>query len=110
MYKLQTYVRESCKAINMDVQVPITWQPEDRIQSIIDACVQQFPSFCSPDLARKQIGSFLKNCRKTEKRKEDRKMANIDTKEGNSETGEDSKKNLEGSISQSITVRHTLRP
>ena len=62
----QAFVRESCKA-SLDVQVPLTWQPEDKIQTIIDSCVQQF--HCESELARKRIGTFLKNCRKTEKRK-----------------------------------------
>ena len=65
---LQAFVRESCKA-NLDVQVPLTWQPEDRIQTIIDSCIQEFPGYCGQELARKRIGAFLKNCRKTEKRK-----------------------------------------
>ena len=67
-------MREACKA-NLDVQVPITWQPEDKLQAIINTCVEQFPGYCSQGLARKRILLFLKNCRKTVKRKEERAVA-----------------------------------
>ena len=64
----QAYVRETCKA-SIDCQVPLTWQPEDKISVIIEQCVNQFPEICTHDLAKKKIGRFLKNCRKTEYRK-----------------------------------------
>ena len=52
----------------LDIQVPISLQPRDKIQDIVDLCIKKF-SNCQPEVARKRVGIFLKNCRKTEKRK-----------------------------------------
>merc|ERR1719295_1702464 len=61
------FVRETCKGM-LDIQVPISLQPRDKIQDIVDLCIKKF-SNCQPEVARKRVGIFLKNCRKTEKRK-----------------------------------------
>ena len=67
MFILQLFVRETCKEM-LDIQVPISLQPRDKIQDIVDLCIEKF-SNCQPEVARKRVGTFLKNCRKTEKRK-----------------------------------------
>ena len=54
---------------NLDRQVPISRQPKEKIQAIVDSCTRQFPEFASK--ARKRIQIYLKQCRKTNKRTKD---------------------------------------
>ncbi|XP_076329321.1 nucleolar protein 4-like isoform X2 [Tachypleus tridentatus] len=48
---------------NLDRLVPISRQPKDKIQAIIDSCIRQFPEFS--ERARKRIRTYLKCCRRT---------------------------------------------
>ncbi|XP_076320094.1 nucleolar protein 4-like [Tachypleus tridentatus] len=50
---------------NLDRMVPISRQPKDKIQAIIDSCSRQFPEFS--DRARKRIRTYLKSCRRTKR-------------------------------------------
>lgn len=52
---------------NLDRMVPISRQPKDKIQAIIDSCARQFPEFS--DRARKRIRTYLKSCRRTRRHK-----------------------------------------
>ncbi|XP_023215988.1 nucleolar protein 4-like isoform X2 [Centruroides vittatus] len=47
---------------NLDRMVPISRQPKDKIQAIIDSCSRQFPE-CS-ERSRKRIRTYLKSCRR----------------------------------------------
>lgn len=47
---------------NLDRMVPISKQPKEKIQAIIDACARQFPEFA--DRTRKRIRTYLKSCRR----------------------------------------------
>lgn len=53
---------------NLDRSVPISKQPKDKIQAIIDACDRQFPEFHSR--ARKRIRTYLKSCRRMRRSKD----------------------------------------
>lgn len=48
---------------NLDRMTPISRQPKEKIQAIIDSCTRQFPEFC--DRSRKRIRTYLKSCRRT---------------------------------------------
>lgn len=52
---------------NLDRMVPISRQPKDKIQAIIESCMRQFPEFS--DRARKRIRTYLKSCRRTRRHK-----------------------------------------
>ena len=52
---------------NLDRLVPISKQPKDKIQAIIDSCTRQFPEF--GERARKRIRTYLKSCRRTRRNK-----------------------------------------
>ena len=43
---------------NLDRTVPISKQPKEQIQAIIDSCNRQFPEF--EDRARKRLRTYLK--------------------------------------------------
>ena len=58
---------------NLDRHVPISRQPKEKIQAIIDSCTRQFPEYASR--ARKRIRTYLKSCRRT---KRTREQAGID--------------------------------
>uniref|UniRef100_A0A8C8JH97 Nucleolar protein 4 helical domain-containing protein n=1 Tax=Oncorhynchus tshawytscha TaxID=74940 RepID=A0A8C8JH97_ONCTS len=50
---------------NLDRMVPISKQPKEKIQAIIESCSRQFPEF---ELrARKRIRTYLKSCRRMKK-------------------------------------------
>ena len=53
---------------NLDRMVPISKQPKDKIQAILDACDRQFPEF--HERSRKRIRTYLKSCRRMKKSKE----------------------------------------
>ena len=53
---------------NLDRMVPISKQPKDKIQAILDACHRQFPEF--QDRARKRIRTYLKSCRRLRRTKD----------------------------------------
>ena len=53
---------------NLDRQVPISRQPKEKIQAIVDSCTRQFPEFASK--ARKRIQIYLKHCRKNKRNRE----------------------------------------
>jgi len=61
------FVRSICKD-RLNTQIPITMQPPEEIQKIVDSCLDKFPR-CRPQVARKRVRVFLKNCRKNEKDK-----------------------------------------
>ncbi|XP_013790689.1 nucleolar protein 4-like [Limulus polyphemus] len=50
---------------NLDRLVPISRQPKEKIQAIIDSCTRQFPEFS--ERARKRIRTYLKCCRRTKR-------------------------------------------
>lgn len=50
---------------NLDRIVPISKQPKEKIQAIIDSCARQFPEFS--DRSRKRIRTYLKSCRRNKK-------------------------------------------
>ena len=50
---------------NLDRIVPISKQPKEKIQAIIDACARQFPEFA--DRTRKRIRTYLKSCRRNKR-------------------------------------------
>uniref|UniRef100_A0A182IQY4 Nucleolar protein 4 helical domain-containing protein n=1 Tax=Anopheles atroparvus TaxID=41427 RepID=A0A182IQY4_ANOAO len=53
---------------NLDRIVPISKQPKEKIQAIIDSCTRQFPEFA--ERARKRIRTYLKSCRRNKKTRE----------------------------------------
>jgi hypothetical protein len=53
---------------NLDRIVPISKQPKDKVQAILEACDRQFPEF--HDRARKRIRTYLKSCRRMRRCKE----------------------------------------
>ncbi|KAF0306181.1 Nucleolar protein 4-like [Amphibalanus amphitrite] len=53
---------------HLDRTVPISKQPKERIQTIIDSCNRQFPEF--EDRARKRLRTYLKACRRHKRLKE----------------------------------------
>ena len=59
---------------NLDRHVPISKQPKEKIQAIIDSCTRQFPEYS--ERARKRIRTYLKSCRRT---KRSREQAGLDT-------------------------------
>jgi len=59
---------------NLDRHVPISKQPKEKIQAIIDSCTRQFPEYSQR--ARKRIRTYLKSCRRT---KRSREQAGLDT-------------------------------
>ncbi|GLG95169.1 Uncharacterized protein GBIM_02209 [Gryllus bimaculatus] len=71
----QQYDPERLKAFNMFVRlfvdenldriVPISKQPKEKIQAIIDSCTRQFPEFA--ERARKRIRTYLKSCRRNKR-------------------------------------------
>ncbi|XP_078459523.1 nucleolar protein 4-like, partial [Lampetra planeri] len=50
---------------NLDRMVPISKQPKEKVQAIIESCHRQFPEF--QERARKRIRTYLKSCRRTRK-------------------------------------------
>ncbi|XP_076859812.1 nucleolar protein 4-like isoform X4 [Brachyhypopomus gauderio] len=50
---------------NLDRMVPISKQPKEKIQAIIESCGRQFPEF--QERARKRIRTYLKSCRRMKK-------------------------------------------
>merc|ERR1719284_1674024 len=53
---------------NLDRHVPISKQPKEKIQAIIDSCTRQFPEYS--ERARKRIRTYLKSCRRTKRSRE----------------------------------------
>ncbi|XP_076249299.1 uncharacterized protein LOC143188757 isoform X2 [Calliopsis andreniformis] len=53
---------------NLDRIVPISKQPKEKIQAIIDSCARQFPEFA--ERARKRIRTYLKSCRRNKRGRE----------------------------------------
>ncbi|KAG8198059.1 hypothetical protein JTE90_001893 [Oedothorax gibbosus] len=53
---------------NLDRMIPISRQPKDKIQAIIDSCTRQFPEF--GERARKRIRTYLKSCRRNKRTRE----------------------------------------
>ncbi len=50
---------------NLDRMVPISKQPKEKIQAIIDSCTRQFPEHAGK--ARKRIRTYLKSCRRNKR-------------------------------------------
>lgn len=59
---------------NLDRSIPISRQPKEKIQAIIDSCERQFPEL--KNRARKRIRTYLKSCRRTKKIQNLRKLGN----------------------------------
>ncbi|PIK34614.1 hypothetical protein BSL78_28567, partial [Apostichopus japonicus] len=53
---------------NLDRIVPISKQPKEKIQAIIEACYRQFPEF--HERARKRIRTYLKSCRRMKRQRD----------------------------------------
>ena len=53
---------------NLDRSVPISKQPKDKIQAILEACDRQFPEF--HERARKRVRTYLKSCRRMRRSKD----------------------------------------
>lgn len=53
---------------NLDRSVPISKQPKDKVQAILEACDRQFPEFHSR--SRKRVRTYLKSCRRLRRSKE----------------------------------------
>jgi hypothetical protein len=53
---------------NLDRCMPISKQPKEKVQAIIDSCTRQFPEFSTR--ARKRIRTYLKSCRRTKRTRE----------------------------------------
>ena len=53
---------------NLDRLVPISKQPKEKVQAILDACDRQFPEF--HDRSRKRIRTYLKSCRRMRRARE----------------------------------------
>nr|SVE86099.1 EOG090X05H5 [Daphnia similis]SVE86728.1 EOG090X05H5 [Daphnia similis] len=58
---------------NLDRMVPISRQPREKIQAIIDSCLRQFPEF--GERARKRIRTYLKSCRRHKRTRDDAPLA-----------------------------------
>lgn len=52
---------------NLDRMVPISRQPKEKVQAIIESCNRQFPEFM--ERTRKRIRTYLKSCRRTRRHK-----------------------------------------
>lgn len=50
---------------NLDRMIPISKQPKEKVQAIIDSCTRQFPEFS--ERARKRIRTYLKSCRRNKR-------------------------------------------
>ncbi|XP_022239408.1 nucleolar protein 4-like [Limulus polyphemus] len=50
---------------NLDRMVPISRQPKEKIQAIIESCARQFPELV--ERARKRIRTYLKSCRRAKR-------------------------------------------
>ncbi|XP_075928079.1 nucleolar protein 4-like isoform X2 [Petromyzon marinus] len=50
---------------NLDRMVPISKQPKEKVQAILESCHRQFPEF--QERARKRIRTYLKSCRRLRK-------------------------------------------
>ena len=66
-FTLQMFVRLFVDE-NLDRMVPISKQPKDKIQAILEACDRQFPEFHIR--SRKRIRTYLKSCRRMRRSKE----------------------------------------
>lgn len=53
---------------NLDRMIPISKQPKEKVQAIIDSCSRQFPEFS--ERARKRLRTYLKSCRRNKKTKD----------------------------------------
>ena len=51
---------------NLDRMTPISKQPKDKVNAILEACDRQFPEF--RERSRKRIRTYLKSCRRLKKR------------------------------------------
>lgn len=72
IYLLFSYVSQMFVRLfvdeNLDRMIPISKQPKEKIQAIIDSCTRQFPEFA--ERARKRIRTYLKSCRRNKKTRE----------------------------------------
>jgi len=60
---------------NLDRMVPISRQPREKVQAIIDSCLRQFPEF--GERARKRIRTYLKSCRRNKRSRDS--LTGVDT-------------------------------
>ncbi|MEQ2264883.1 Nucleolar protein 4-like [Xenotaenia resolanae] len=61
---------------NLDRMVPISKQPKEKIQAIIESCSRQFPEF--QERARKRIRTYLKSCRRMKKNGMENRCAGVE--------------------------------
>jgi len=66
-HRIQLFVRLFVDE-NLDRIIPISKQPKEKVQAILEACDRQFPEF--HDRARKRIRTYLKSCRRMRRCKE----------------------------------------
>lgn len=50
---------------NLDRSIPISRQPKEKVQAILESCKRQFPEL--QNRSRKRIRTYLKSCRRTKK-------------------------------------------
>ncbi|XP_071499519.1 nucleolar protein 4-like [Diadema antillarum] len=62
---------------NLDRMVPISKQPKEKIQAIIEACYRQFPEF--HERARKRIRTYLKSCRRMKRQRDQNGLDSVNT-------------------------------
>uniref|UniRef100_A0A1B0D5L6 Nucleolar protein 4 helical domain-containing protein n=1 Tax=Phlebotomus papatasi TaxID=29031 RepID=A0A1B0D5L6_PHLPP len=62
---------------NLDRMIPISKQPKEKIQAIIDSCTRQFPEFA--ERSRKRIRTYLKSCRRNKKTRDGWENTTVDT-------------------------------
>ncbi|XP_022089372.1 nucleolar protein 4-like isoform X2 [Acanthaster planci] len=62
---------------NLDRMVPISKQPKEKIQAIIEACYRQFPEF--HERARKRIRTYLKSCRRMKRHRDQNGLDSVRT-------------------------------
>ena len=63
---------------NLDRHVPISKQPKEKIQAIIDSCTRQFPEHSVR--GRKRIRTYLKSCRRTKRTREQAGLDSVSNK------------------------------
>ena len=51
---------------NLDRMIPISKQPKEKVQAILEACDRQFLEF--RERSRKRIRTYLKSCRRLKKK------------------------------------------
>lgn len=66
---------------NLDRTVPISRQPKEKVQAILDSCKRQFPEMQAR--ARKRVRTYLKSCRRTKKLQKAKGAGDKETEQSN---------------------------